>query len=114
MDPELTDTLVALEKRLHEPAVRRSGGEVAKLLADSFVEIASSGKLYTRGEIIEDLATEDSRHIEASDFAATQLHASVIKVTYKTSTSHGDARRESIWLHTEDGWKVVFHRGTPA
>nr|MDJ0498765.1 hypothetical protein [Acidimicrobiia bacterium] len=83
-------------------------------LADSFVEIASSGKLYTRGEIIEDLATEDPRHIEATDFEATQLHASVIEVNYKTSTSRSAALRESIWLHTEGGWKIVFHRGTPA
>jgi hypothetical protein len=105
--------LIALEKRLLEPAVRHSPDQVGRLLAESFVEIASSGKLYTRSEIIEDLANEEPRHTAASNFVATQYATSVIKLTYRTSTVHGIALRESVWFQTEYGWKIVFHRGTP-
>jgi hypothetical protein len=112
MDQDPTDRIIELEKRLLEPYVRRSRDEVGALLANSFAEIGSSGRLYTRSEIIDDLANEAPRHIEASDFVATQFGDSVIRLTYETSTTRGRALRESIWLHTDDGWKIVFHRGT--
>ena len=108
MDQDLADTLIGLEKQLHEPAIRRSRDQVDQLLADSFVEIGSSGRLYTRSEIIDELANEEPQHIEAFGFIPKQLGASVIKITYKTPNTH----RESIWLDTRDGWKIVFHRGT--
>lgn len=108
MDPELTNKLIALEKRLHEPEIRKSPQEVGRLLADSFVEIGSSGRFYTRSDIIDELASEEGYRVDAADFAATQLSPAVFSVTYKTRNTV----RESIWLDTEDGWKMVFHRGT--
>ena len=112
MDQHAVDRVIEFEKELHDPDVRRSREEVGRLLANSFVEIGSSSRLYTRSEIIEDLANEEPRHIEAEDFIATQFGDSVIKLTYTTSTELGTALRESIWLQTENGWKIVFHRGT--
>lgn len=68
MDQEAADEVIALEKRLHDSDVRRSRDHVDQLLADSFVEIASSGRLYTQSEIIDDLANEEPGRIDASGF----------------------------------------------
>ena len=108
MDQDTAGRLVDLEKRLLDPQVRRSREGVGALLAGCFVEIGSSGRIFTRNEIIDELANEEPQHIEASDFIPTELSASVIRITYRTANS----RRESIWLETDDGWKIVFHRGT--
>jgi hypothetical protein len=89
------EEVIELESRLHQPNVRSSPQEVGSLLADSFVEIASSGRHYTRSEIIEDPANEEPRHIDASDFETAQFGGSMIKLTYRTSTACGTALRES-------------------
>ncbi len=113
MERQITATLTELEKRLHDPQVRRSPQDVGELLADSFVEIGSSGRIYDREEIIAELETEAKIDIRASNFRATEISPAVVLLTYRSRIADRETLGESIWLRTDDGWKVVFHRGTP-
>lgn len=96
-------------KRLHDTNIRHSPEAVSALLAGPFVEIGSSGRLFSRSEIIAELQNEPL-HIEAADFVAGELNLTVIKLNDKASIGGINSLRESIWLRTDDGWKVVFHR----
>ena len=101
---------IELEQRLHDPSFRRSR-HVAELLADSFVEFGSSGRVYNRRQIIDELATEEPFSINADTFEATQVCPGIVRVTYRTLGEGRVVLRESVWFHDGTAWKMVFHRG---
>ncbi|MGF1611396.1 MAG: DUF4440 domain-containing protein [Kiloniellales bacterium] len=107
-----------LEERLLDPRVRRTPEEVSALLADGFVEIGRSGRLYSRQEIMAALLEETpiSRSIE--DFSARELAPTVALATYRVirqgpEGEPSQSRRSSIWRQTHRGWQMIFHQGTP-
>jgi hypothetical protein len=110
-------TLFNLEQTLHNPNTRNSRSELEKLLSDDFVEFGTSGRIYTRKEIITALADEPASKIEAENFEACELALGVVLVTYKTKriASEGksiEALRSSVWKLFGEQWKMVFHQGT--
>ena len=46
----------------------------------------------------------------ASDVRATEVAGGVVLVTYEA----GASLRSSLWVRSDDGWRVLFHQGTPA
>lgn len=109
--------LIDLEKKLHNPRVRCSISDLENLLSTDFLEFGSSGKIYTRQEVITALVNESALKIEADNFEARELTANVVLVTYKTKliTTDGklvEALRSSIWKLFGEQWKMVFHQGT--
>ena len=117
---EVAQQLLALEEMLLDPAVRRDSAQVAPLLDESFVEYGSSGRVWTRAEILELLAHEEG-YAEAPvvrDFACRHLAMGVVLVTYRTvrmDSGPGKARevvRSSIWARGAQGWRMLFHQGT--
>ena len=62
------------EKRLLDPAVRKNAQLVSSLLADDFIEFGSSGRVFNKASIIEDLKNEPPRPASLlSDFAVRPL-----------------------------------------
>ena len=115
---DLTDTLIALERSLHDPSLRKSRSHVEQLLAEEFREIRSSGRVWTRNEILDLLAGEIPYAIESSDFACAMLSPEIALLTYATlSNPSGQpprrALRSSIWRLEGGRWRIVFHQGTP-
>ena len=111
--------ILALEERFLDPGVRRSPGALAQLLADDFIEVGSSGRIYTRKEAIESLQKEELGQWAVSDFKARTLAPGVILTTYGAVMRERDGResrsvRSSIWKLKDNNWLVVFHQGTPA
>lgn len=108
---------MAGELRLLDPAVRSSADLLAQLLHPEFTEIGASGRLWTRSEIIVSLV-EDSRKstepIKATDMAGRLLAPGVVHLTYVSDNGGRRARRSSVWLWTEEGWRAYFHQGTLA
>ena len=85
------------------------------LLADEFVEIGSSGRIFDKRKIMEELAGERLQEkILIRDFEARGLAGDLALVTYKSSCGGRQALRSSIWKRTEGRWQMVFHQGTPA
>jgi hypothetical protein len=115
--PEL---LRQLEERLLQPEGRRSAQDVADLLADEFVEIGSSGRVFNKQQILESLQHEEPTQRSMTEFRSTLLAPGVILTTYRVvRLNRSDAPplsslRSSIWRLQDGRWKMVFHQGTPA
>jgi hypothetical protein len=119
---DLMGDLVALERELHDPAVRRNRARVDALLHGDFEEVGRSGARYTRAETIAALASEGPSRapITSDGFALTALGAEAALLTYRTAEGLADgsdirhAHRCSLWLRVEGRWQVRYHQATPA
>lgn len=55
MDRDDLALVIASELQLHDPVVRRSGEHLSRLLANDFREVGASGRVWTRGDVIDEL-----------------------------------------------------------
>jgi hypothetical protein len=116
----LEEQLLNLEEQLLDPAIRRSPEAVAALLADDFIEFGSSGRVFDKASILEDLKNEPPHPASLlTDFALRELSPTVVLATY-TATRRNPAgepinpsRRSSIWTQVNGQWQLTFHQGTP-
>jgi len=101
-----------LEEELLLPEVRKSATRVAALLAEEFVEIGSSGRIYDKQRIIDQLQQEQwtGPLPTISDFSARQLAPDLVLAIYRIVESN--TVRSSIWKMTSIGWQMVFHQGS--
>ena len=111
---DLRDELLALERRLLDPAARAAAA--AELLADDYVEHGRSGTEYGRAEALAAVAAPASAAApEIADPAVRSLAPDVALVTYRSiDPGRGPARRVSVWVRRAGRWQVVFHQGTAA
>ena len=115
----LTESIRKLEISLHQPETRKDVSMLNKLLADEFIEISKSGKLWTKSEIIKDLANETGAEITSTDFSLSILSENIVLITYtahqsaKAGSSVITSKRSSIWKLFGNEWKMIFHQGTP-
>jgi hypothetical protein len=111
--------LQELEEKLLQQEVRNSPSLVGELLADDFIEHGSSGKVYTRAQVIKDLEHETRDiSIKAQDFIFKELAPEAILLRYKTIKTNTEtgaeeyAWRSSIWILKYGKWQMQFHQGT--
>ncbi len=115
---KITDLLLSREEALLDPRVRRDPAAVADLLTDDFVEFGSSGRAWTKDQIIELLADESFSPVYIEDFRCDLLTEDVALVTYRAvrADAHTGSRisslRSSIWTNRLGAWRVRFHQGT--
>ena len=115
---EIARELKLLEETLLRPEVRRSREEMDALLADDFVEYGRSGRIYDKVAILEMADKPFDGQLSLYGFSAKALAPSVVLVNYFSVLHHADGNeshslRSSIWSQTGNGWKLVFHQGTP-
>jgi hypothetical protein len=118
MNPQdaLVVELQALEEELLVPDVRKSA-RLTELLAEDFVEFGSSGRVYTKADLVALLAAERPVLQTTSDFRVSLLAPDVALLTYRArrhSDPVVDTLRGSIWRRTRGQWQMLFHRGTVA
>ena len=111
------DEIQALEEKLLSAEFRRDREAVAALLAEDFREFGSSGRVWSKQQILDQLATEEPFEAEIEDFEAMGLAADAVLVTYKVTLRRKGAEsasslRSSIWLKREGRWRILFHQGT--
>ena len=117
-ESEIADLLLRNEQSLLDPATRRNRNRVLDLLAEDFVEFGASGRVWTRDQIVELLATEDFSPPAMEAFQCRILAPTVALVTYRTVRTDAQSGRHvslrsSVWMEQEGEWKVRFHQGTP-
>jgi hypothetical protein len=106
------------EEALLDPEVRRDRIRVGELLADDFVEFGSSGRIWTRDEILDLLGGETPEPIHMADFECDLLAEDVALITYRASRTDGrtgiqfSSLQSSIWTKKGAGWRLRFHQGT--
>ena len=118
-DPSLADQIRSLEEKLLSPAVRTSPEALSELLAADFFEFGSSGRRYSKEEILEALPAETDVRFTLSDFTLESLAPGMVLATYQVlrSTAGGEparrSLRSSIWVLRASRWQMRFHQGTP-
>jgi len=115
-------TLKRLEARLQIPSVRTSRRQLDLLLAEEFVEFASSGGIYSKRKLIDELCSDpresQRRFATLQKLNVAWLGEDVALLTYRSAKVQGDnprqiANRASIWKRIDGRWRMVFHQGTP-
>jgi hypothetical protein len=119
-DPSLGDIAAELTSRepiFHRPELGSSRADFEKMTVDDFWEVGASGRRYSRAYVLDELdrryAAPHSEVWETMDFHCRRLAPDVYLLTY-TLIQNGErrTRRSTIWQHTGEGWKIVFHQGT--
>jgi hypothetical protein len=118
IEPKDEARLEELEKRLHRRDVRGSRTAVEQLLADDFLEIGRSGRVYDKAQALAALAAETGvLAVETDNFEFRSLADGVVLVTYfSRTTDEAGSRaslRSSLWKKADDRWQMLFHQGTP-
>jgi hypothetical protein len=110
-DAALVAGAIAAELRLLEPGVRRDRDKVARMLDPMFREIGSSGRLWTREEMLDAIGGFESSTVRvvATQISGQRVADDVVLVTYETPGT----QRSSLWRHDGSSWRVLFHQGTP-
>lgn len=113
-DSELAE-VVADERALMDPSVRSASDAAGRLLAGDAREFGSSGAVYDRDALLALLADEEpfAPPEEMTDIDARRLAQNVILLTYRTVRPGRATLRSSIWRQDPEGWRIVFHQGTP-
>ncbi len=101
------------ERRLLEPAVRRSEEAVLSLLHEDFREFGASGRIWDRQSMATALSADPGVAVNAHDMHGARLGDNVVLVTYVAETAGRVSLRSSVWRRGDDGWRLFFHQGTP-
>ena len=121
MPMEIAQHLRALEEHLLDPAVRKDRDTVANLLTEDFREFGSSGRTYSRAEILEYMCEEAAAapqlRISLADFEVTPLSGTLALVTYRSRREQPgqparESLRSSLWSLRDGRWQMLFHQGT--
>lgn len=120
MNPDLSieQQLRELEERLLQSEVRRSSDYVGTMLADEFIELGRSGRVFDKQQIIDNLQAEPQIRRSLVDFKTMPLAPGLVLATYRAVRHGGTGEppiyslRSSIWKLIDDRWRMVFHQGT--
>jgi hypothetical protein len=88
-----------------------------RVVHPDFGEVGRNGRTHDRREAID--ATEYPYDIELplQDFAVDLIDEDVALVRYISNENLGGevspAHRTSVWVNTNEGWRLRFHQGTP-
>lgn len=88
-----------------------------RMLHPDFSEVGMSGRTYTRDQIWDFSPTELTVRLPHEDYRLDVINEDVALVRYVShDTADGEerhAQRTSIWVNTNEGWRLRFHQGTP-
>ncbi len=111
--PDDHEQVILLERELLSPVVRADSSRVAAILHADFEEIGSSGRLWNRDAIVNELAGQESERVAFEVLGSELVAPDAILLTARTSDSRGSALRSSLWLRVDGRWRLRFHQGTP-
>jgi len=114
---ELSAHLRTLEEQLLKQNVRAEPAAVSPLLTEDFREFGSSGRSYTKTDILQTLASDPPASLHLTDFACELVSPGTALVTYRSHRTDDtgttiSALRSSLWVNRGSGWKLHFHQGT--
>jgi ribonuclease HI len=103
----------ALERELAGPEVRGDIGRTGVLLHPDFMEIGSSGRVWTRDAMMMALEEDPGQHAELEILGADRIGTNAVLLTYRSYARSGTVLRSSLWVLDGTKWRLRFHQGTP-
>lgn len=111
------DEMLELEQSCLNPEVRASPDRLSSLIADEFVEFGSSGRVWDKAAVVDEVPAQSGLVLTLSDFVAVRLASDLVHTTCRVSISEaGSIRhslRNSLWTSHSGRWQMLFHQGTP-
>ncbi|AXC11342.1 hypothetical protein ACPOL_2006 [Acidisarcina polymorpha] len=113
------ETLRELEEQLLDSSIRKNAEAISSLLAEDFQEFGSSGRVFSKPEIIATLQTESPARLSLGHFHAQLLANNIALITYRSRREEPgmpaiETLRNSIWVVRDGHWRLLFHQGTRA
>jgi ribonuclease HI len=102
-----------LERELLGPLVRGDIGRTAVLLHPDFLEIGSSGRVWTRDATMMALEEDPGERTDIEILGADRVGPGAVLLTYRSFARSGATLRSSLWVLDGDRWRLRFHQGTP-
>jgi ribonuclease HI len=102
-----------LERELLGPLVRGDIGRTAVLLHPDFLEIGSSGRVWTRDAMMMALEEDPGERTDIEFLGADRIGPAAVLLTYRSFARSGTTLRSSLWVLDGDRWRLRFHQGTP-
>jgi hypothetical protein len=104
-------------RQLLSSATRHDATVLSSLLADEFREFGSSGKAFSKAEIISHLQSESSVPLSLHDFEAYPISDQAFLVTFRAVKAVPGlpsiaSLRSSLWIYRDGRWQMLFHQGT--
>lgn len=88
-----------------------------RILHTDFAEVGRSGRTYDRQQAIETTDYPFGIDLPLQDFEMELIDEDVALVRYvsreKGNGERSPAHRTSVWVNTNEGWRLRFHQGTP-
>jgi len=103
----------ALERELALPDTRSDIGRTGVLLHPEFMEIGSSGRVWTREAMMMALEEDPGHHTELEILGADRIGTGAVLLTYRSYSRSGTVLRSSLWVMDGGRWRLRFHQGTP-
>ena len=118
---EIFNKLLAMEVALQKHENRTNISQLKALIHPEFLEIGYSGKTHDYNSTLKNLLSENNSEliVWSQDFRCTKFAPTVIQITYKSALQDKKgnlsrhSKRSSIWVNMTEGWKILFHQGTP-
>jgi hypothetical protein len=104
--------VLALERELQTPGCRRDRARVRALLADDFIEVGASGRVWDRASTLDLLGDESGAVIEVHDLTGRIIADGLVMARWDSARGGRRARRTSLWRRDAAGWRLVHHQGT--
>jgi hypothetical protein len=103
-----------LEESLLQPDVRKSA-ELVALLAEEFIEFGSSGRTYTKADLVTVLQAETPSVQTTRNLQGSLLAPQAALLTYvirREASPPVYTLRSSVWQLRGERWFMVFHQAT--
>jgi len=118
---ELEEQLIAKEIGIIAAQKRRDFSAVEAVLAEGFHEIGSSGRLFSKSEILHAIQEVQIIDYSFEHFKILPIDRSYMILTYVATVKRNHqgqehctrAYRSSTWMERDGTWLVVFHQATP-
>jgi hypothetical protein len=104
------------EPIFHRPELGTTRADFEAMTEPDFWEVGASGRRYSRQYVLDVLEERYRQPVEedwqTSDFHCREIAASNYLLTYTLQQGARITRRATLWRHTAQGWKIVYHQGT--
>jgi hypothetical protein len=118
---DLEAHLIHLEQEIVAAQKRRDFSAVEALLGDDFHEIGSSGRFFSKADILRAIAEVQILDCTFEHFQFLPIDDECVIVTYVATVRRSQggqehinrAWRSSTWVRQQGQWRVLFHQATP-
>jgi hypothetical protein len=88
-------------------------------MRDDFQEFGVSGRVWGKTDVLEAAGRLPEVRVPLDGLSTKLLSSSVALLPYRSVTRSPDggasrALLSSVWVGSEEEWRLVFHQGTPA